>query len=159
MAMCVLGRPGMIGYGFYGAIHGAGLPIAQVDNPAGQFYTAPVQDGCTVAADGPPNPAQPGATLTGQPNPVVPANTTSDWSNASLTDAAWGYPICSFDFIVLPSHVCQNNVYHDAEVARAFLNSALTDYTQRILTSHGFAALPGSITSMEKSGIDAIGCS
>ncbi len=156
MAMCVLGRPGMIGYGFYGAIHGAGLPIAQVDNPAG-FYTGPVQAGCTAAADGPPNPAQSG-TLTGQPNPVVPSSTQADWSNASLTDAAWGYPICSFDFITLPSHLCQNNAYHDPQVTKAFLEGTLTDYTQRILVAHGFAALPTSVMNLEASGISSIVC-
>jgi ABC-type phosphate transport system substrate-binding protein len=156
MAMCVLGRPGMIGYGFYGAIHAAGLPVAQVDSAAG-FYTGPVQAGCTAAADGPPNPAQPG-TLTGQPNPVVPSSTQADWSNASLSDSAWGYPICAFNFITLPSHLCQNNVYHDPQVTKAFLEGVLTDYTQKILVAHGFAALPTSVMNLEASGISSIAC-
>ncbi|HXA27546.1 MAG TPA: substrate-binding domain-containing protein [Candidatus Angelobacter sp.] len=152
MALCVSGKPGMIGYGFYRDIVPVGLPVAAVDGPTG-FWSgaspAAVLDGCTAAA----------GTDTAA-NPVVPAQTSSDWSNASLTDTALpsSYPICSFDFVVAATTCTDPHVLTSYQALVAFLDAALSQYAQVQLPDAGFAKLPGSIVSLSQTGTTALSC-
>jgi len=152
MALCVSGKPGMIGYGFYRDIAPAGLPVADVDNPTG-FWSgtspASVLDGCTAAA----------GTDTVS-NPSVPASASGDWSNASITDTALpgSYPICTFDFVVTATTCRDPHVLTSYQSLVAFLDSALSDYAQRDLPGSGFAKLPGSITTLSQTGTNALQC-
>jgi phosphate transport system substrate-binding protein len=152
MALCVSGKPGMIGYGFYREIVPAGLPVAAVDNPTGFWAGAApsdVLDGCTAAAGS-------GTAA----NPVVPAAANQDWSNASLTDTALpnSYPICTFDFVVAATSCRNPHTLISYQSLVAFLDAALSDYAQLQLPGAGFAKLPGSITSLSHSGTDGLTC-
>jgi ABC-type phosphate transport system substrate-binding protein len=152
MSLCVSGKPGMIGYGFYRDIVPTGLPVADVDNPTG-FWAgstpASVLDGCTAAA---------GSDTAA--NPVIPAQTNGDWSNASITDTALpgSYPICTFDFTVAASPCNDPHVLTSYQSLIAFLDAALSTYAQRDLPKSGFAKLPGSITSLSQTGTNALSC-
>jgi hypothetical protein len=152
MALCVSGKPGMIGYGFYRDIVPVGLPVAAVDSPTG-FWSADspakVLDGCTAAA----------GTDTAA-NPAVPANASSDWSNASITDTALpsSYPICTFDFVVAATACRDPHVLTSYQALIAFLDAALSEYAQRDLPDSGFAKLPGSIDSLSQTGTNALTC-
>ena len=150
MALCVLGRPGTIGYGFYGDISGAGLPIASVDNSAGQFPADSPVAGCTTAA----------AT-----DPAVPATPNADWSSASLTDWAQGYPICAFNFMVTSSDPCPG--YVPGYGLKAWLDAVLSDYSQGQLAARGISPLPStssvpgspaSVLQNARSGVKGVNC-
>lgn len=164
MALCVLGRPGTIGYGFYHAIHRAGLPGAAVatsagnvstsspltSQPAGYFSGSPV-DGCTAAAAA--NPALTDTSNGGQ-NPLP----RSDWSTISLTDSAVGYPICTFNFLVSATTICRSsaNVSTDKGFL-GYLGSVISAYTQKKLAEQGYAPLPGNVVGIDNSGMSSLG--
>ncbi|HEV7678964.1 MAG TPA: substrate-binding domain-containing protein [Candidatus Dormibacteraeota bacterium] len=150
MALCVLGRPGTIGYGFYRAINAAGLPMAQVDNAAHAFYdaqaTSPIA-GCTAAAD----PAQ---------NPSVPQQSSQDFGTATLTDVPVGYPICTFDFLTAPNNICAkpNIGRANLQTIYAYLTSVYTPFSQGHLSQRGFAPLPASLASTFSGQVTNLTC-
>jgi ABC-type phosphate transport system substrate-binding protein len=152
MALCVAGRPGTLGYGFYRDIVDAGLPIAQVDGPAGAWDNKnSILDGCTAAA-GDKN----------APNPfaLMPPTASGDWGNTSLTDTAQpgAYPICSFDFIVAATGCRYSHSIVNYHALAAFLESVLSDYTQTQLPSHRFAQLPPSLQAFSTAGAKLLTC-
>lgn len=151
MALCVAGQPGMIGYGYYRFITGAGLPIAGLDNASGTSSTDPSKPGVGFQA-APLDPTT-GCTAVAQNSPTVPPTTSADWSNASLTDPVAGYPLCAFDFLV--AHVaCARNVV-SYQGLRAFLGAVYLDQTQTDLERNGFAPLPSSVISVAEQGFNS----
>lgn len=155
MALCVLGRPGTIGYGFYHAIHRAGLPIANVATTAGgsqplSYYTGSPVDGCYDAAQTYPAIANPQG---GSSDPLP----RSDWSAISLTDSAQGYPICTFNFVVTATNICRSNVINSNHGVMAYLGSAISAYTQRKLYEQGYSELPPNVVQIDNDGMAALG--
>jgi ABC-type phosphate transport system substrate-binding protein len=161
MALCVLGRPGTIGYGFYHAIHRAGLPWAAVattagnvstssplsSQPAGYFTGSPV-DGCTTAAETYP------AFASSNQSPL----TRSDWSAISLTDWAQGYPICTFNFLVTATSICRSSAdVHTSRGFRAYLGAILSPYGQRKLAEQGYSRLPDNVLGIDSAGMSSLG--
>ena len=136
MALCVEGQPGMIGYGYYHDIAGAGLPIAAMEDSSHVTFQATPLDptsGCEAAAD---------------TNPAVPVATNLDWSNASITDnKPLTYPICGFDFVVVPNTCTRSHTG-----VRAFLGAVYTDVVQNDLVAHGFARIPPSLMAEAQNG-------
>ena len=143
MALCVTGQPGMIGYGYYRDMVGAGLPVAGLEAGAAtsqasgvDFMSAPLDasKGCSNAAVN---------------NPTIPQTTSSDWSSASLTDMPLTYPLCSFEYIVAATK-CHFHVGYNA--LRAFLGAVLTPQVQDDLTRYGLAPLPAHVIDIGRKG-------
>jgi ABC-type phosphate transport system substrate-binding protein len=153
MALCVAGQPGMIGYGYYRFITQAQLPVAGVDNTSGTSGSATASPG--VGFQSAPFDKDTGCSAVAANSPVVPASTNSDWSTASLTDPATGYPICAFDFLVAHTSCARNVVSYQG--LRAFLGAVYLDSTQADLAAHGFAPLPTNITSTAQAGFNSGG--
>jgi len=143
MALCVTGQPGMIGYGYYRDMVGAGLPVAALE--AG----AAAGSGTAVDFMASPLDAATGCSNAAVNNPTIPPTTSSDWSNASLTDMPLTYPLCAFEYIVAASK-CHFNVGYNA--LRAFLGAVYTSQTQSDLDAHGFAALPSHVANIGRAG-------
>jgi ABC-type phosphate transport system substrate-binding protein len=149
MALCVAGQAGMIGYGYYRFINQAGLPIAGLDNASGTSNTTNPKLGFQAAPLDPDN----GCIAAARNNPNVPATTSADWSNASLTDPPAGYPLCAFDFVV--AHVlCARNVV-TYQGFKAFLGAVYLDSTQSDLAAHGFAPLPPNVITTAQQGYNS----
>lgn len=154
MALCVAGQPGMIGYGYYRYIHlEAGLPVAGVDNQSGTSNVSTNTSSPGVPSLGfqstpldPTNGCQAAATN----NPNEPQTTNADWSNASITDPATGYPICAFDFVVAHTQ-CAIHVSYTG--LRAFLGAVYLSSVQNDLIAHGFAPLPDNVVQTSEAGI------
>ena len=137
MALCVEGQPGMIGYGYYRTMVGAGLPMAALDDPSGTFQSKPLDanTGCTNAA---------------LANPTIPATTSLDWSNTSLTDMPLSYPICAFDYLVAAA-TCHRALGYSG--LKAFLGAVYADQAE--LPRYGYAPLPTTVTTITAAGYGA----
>jgi len=147
MALCVRGRPGMIGYGAYSDITRAGLPSAFLGAASAGGASAPVSytgdplTGCTTAAAG---------------LPTVPTQTTDptqDWSTAWIvTNPTAGYAVCWGEFLVVPT---QNAYEVPLGPLCGYMQAVYADSTQAQLPALGYSPLPPAWISTGLAAVEA----
>jgi ABC-type phosphate transport system substrate-binding protein len=145
MALCILGQPGMIGYGYYRNIHAAGLPLASVDNAARTFFQGDAQEGCTIAATNPQVPTNP-ATFWPSPFVVDDPRGPTDENGQPVTSGQAPYPICGFDFATSKQDPCVLPSQAGPIIGfLAWLGAVNTVEAQKSLRAAGYASLPPAL--------------
>lgn len=153
VAAVVAATPGAIGYVDLSTALQAGLTMAKVDGPHGQFVSARTNAAPT------PNAANCEFAALGATHPV--STLSPGWDAVSITDSPnpLAYPVCTFTYALLYNNLKSAGVAANQAQAQTivdYLGVAVSAQGQQLLPNYGYARLPANLQLLAQVGLATV---